>query len=133
MTNKIAYVKEFNEAVIQYNKWLESLENPKEKRRNRWNSFLQGAGSILNISGTFSKNKLIHKNPLYFRNDISSIQKDAIASASDCLRSDKTLEKIISGELSGGDLSHENINQGKAYVKQMYEHFRNIYISEATK
>lgn len=136
MNQQIDYAKKFDEFVSEYDKWLASLENPKVLRRNRWSrwsAFFIGVGSLLDISGALSFNRLGYSHPLYFREDLTPEQKDAIVLASDWQKVDRTLDNIISGNSSNGKISVEEATAGKYLVKQMYEHFRNVYVAHAMR
>lgn len=133
MSPQTAYVTEFDEAVIQYNQGLASLEDPKVQRRNRWRAFFRGMGYVLDIFSISSIIQLGYSPPLYSRNDLTSAQKDAIALASDWQRVERTLDKVLSGDSSPGNISVEGATQGKQLVQQMYEHFRNVYVADAMR
>jgi hypothetical protein len=76
--------KIFDEYIIEYNKWLDSLTNPK----SFLNNILTGVGSVLDLSG----NSFECKYPL---SSLSPEEQDTIAIASDWKRIGKDLEKII--------------------------------------
>jgi len=129
----VIYAKEFDEFVSQYNEWLVSLGNPKVQRQNRWHAFFRGMGSVLDLFGTSSLSLSEYSHPLYPRGDLTSEQKDAIALASDWQRVDRALDTILSGDSSNGDISVKDATQGRHLVRDMYEHFRNVYVANAIR
>jgi len=134
MDPKTAYAQKFDETVIVFNKWLESLKNPKSQRRDKLRALLAGSGSILDISGDTpidSNARNIH--PLYSRKDLTHYQKDAVALASDWKRVEMNLDKILSDNSSDGQISVEDARAGKAMAQKMYAHFRDIYFSDELK
>ena len=133
MIQQTFYAKEFDETVSQYNEWLASLENPKIQRQNKWRAFVQGMGSVLDIFGTSPIRQTRYSHPLYSRQELTPAQKEAIALASDWQRVGTTLDNVISGNSSNGDISVEDATQGKQLVQQIYEHFRNVYVANAMR
>ncbi len=122
----VDYAQEFDESVAKYNEWLTSLENPEVQRKNHWRAFLEGMGSILDIFGNSFGPKTF-----YSRDDLTPEQKDAIGLASDWQRVDRTLDRILSGDSSNGNISVKDAKAGKKLVQQMYGHFKNIYVSHS--
>ena len=135
MNNQIIdYFQEFDELVMDYNKWLISLENPKVQKRNNYRSFLRGICSVLDIFGiSFNTQTFEYNRPLYYKKDLSPKQKDAIALASDWQRVNITLDKIISENLPIRNISANDAKIGKVFVQERYNYFRNVYVSHAIK
>ncbi|MFH1589854.1 MAG: hypothetical protein ABIB43_04775 [archaeon] len=125
--------QEFDESVAKYNEWLASSEDSKVQRRNNWKDFLKGMGSVLDIFGNYFSKKNMNGHPLYSRVDLTAEQKDSIGLASDWQRVDRNLDKIILGDSSNGDISVEDAKAGKQLIQQMYDNYKNVYISHTLK
>lgn len=137
--DQIDYEKEFDDAVEKYNRWLKSIKQiskkPKAKQISKWNkwrNYLIGAGSIIDLFPNQTKIniKKKHIHPLYSRKDLTLQQKQAISLASDLKRVNKTLDKIISGNLLDKDISPEGAKERKQIASDWYNHFKKIYVSE---
>ena len=126
----IDYSIEFDESVIKYNEWLVSLESPKVQKQNKYWAFLRGMGSILDIfKDPFNIQTQEYLLSSYPMSDLSAVQKDVIALASDWKRVDMNLDRIISGESSDNEISVGDARDGKKFVQHMYDHYKNVYVS----
>ena len=132
MNQKEDYAREFDESVVKYNEWLDSLEDLKVQRKNNWRAFFRGMAMSLDIFGGLFKNDyLSHNHPLYSCDDLSSKQKDAIALASYFQRVGKSLDEIILGKSRDNKISAEEAKSGKLFTQKIYNSFRDVYISHA--
>jgi len=122
--------QEFDTSVNQYNQYLSSLDNPEARKKNNRSAFFRGMTSVL---GIFDPTKPQFSHPLYSREDLTPIQKDTIALASDWQRVDMTLDRVLSRNSSNDNFSIEEATQGKQIVQQMYGHLRDTYIKSKTK
>ncbi len=121
---------EFDKLVIAYNVWLASLENPRVQKTRYWKSLFRGAYSILDIFNHSSSDNFKYSNPIYFRKDLSSKQKDIVALASDWQRVNRDLDEIILGQsLKYTTMSPEEAKPAKELVEKIYANFRNDYLS----
>lgn len=109
------YATEFDEQVRKYNEYLEPYQKNKEpaKKKDYWKGLLEAMVDVFDIFGFWDHSPSsyapapIRNNPIYFRNDLSPEQKDAILLGSDYQRVNKRLDKIISGETIDDKLTIE--------------------------
>ncbi len=153
--NKTDYASEFDRLVDALNTKMyeidQKLANPSTtKRKIDWKSFWDGFGSVLDLAGNYFNSRIspkpISPNPIspndsvssffissYTSTNLSPVQQDAVALASDWKRVDKTLDQIISDGGLSGEMSVDEAKKGKKLVQQMYDHYRVVYISQTQK
>lgn len=119
------YSKEFDDLVIKYMKWIESLETKGSRFKRRFSAFLEGMASIRIYPPKISYND-ISGNPLTCLDDF---QRDAVSLASDWNAVRKDLEKILSGHNPEIKYTKKEAELGIKLSEDIYNTFRESYIS----
>ncbi len=117
------YSKEFDKMVKEYNNWFSHQEDSPNQKRELFDAFIQG---LMFKSPTINKSK---KNPLYFRNDLTANQKDAVALASDWQNVYESLDNNNNNISLIKNISLKDRIKGKEIAQQMYDRYKNIYIA----
>ena len=131
MNRRVDYGIKFDEMVSKYNDWLESLDesNSLFSKRN-------GSNNVDRLFGIHNPSQINLSGSIYSTfscTNYSSIQKDAIALASDWQRVNVTLDQIISGEKIDEKISVKDAIAGKKFVQDMYDHYKSVYVSFANR
>ena len=126
------YGREFDHYVQEHTGWLDSLSDPKTRRKRAVKAFLRGFGSILNFFPS-SKETYLEHHPIYANTSLNSVQKDAVLSGTTWQKVTESLDSIILGTSTKPEISITEAKESKKLAQEMYDQYKMMYVYQASK